>query len=171
MKQDTYDVNIAPPLHGIISCKCVCNAGSQLFDEVVYIHTLPVLIQFLIFLLKILGNISWLSFATVVKPQHASICKNMLQTTKSIGVPEADLKCCLIFVWELRRGSRYLFLLEMINFALSGNIVISPQSLHWRRNLWSLWVQLLQRHHEKRKLPLQSLCQQALFHLTQALYF
>ena len=100
MKQDAYDVTVAFSPRGIISCKCGCKAGSQLFDKVVCVHTLPVLMQFLIFLIEDLGQNILVELCNrwtqcldeVLKPQHDSIRSNLLQLMKSIGVPEADLK-------------------------------------------------------------------------------
>ena len=100
MKQDTYHVTVAFSPSGILACKCDCKAGSQLFDKVVCVHTLPVLMQFLIFLIEDLGqNIlielcsRWnQSLNEKLKSQHISICDSMIQLMKSIGVPEADLK-------------------------------------------------------------------------------
>ena len=56
MKQEIYNVTVAFSPSGILSCKCDCKAGSQLFDKVVCVHTLPVLMQFLIFLIEDLGQ-------------------------------------------------------------------------------------------------------------------
>jgi hypothetical protein len=100
MKQDTYNVKVAFSPSGILACKCDCKAGSQLFDKVVCVHTLPVLMQFLIFLIEDLGQNILIELCNrwnqgldeKLKDEHISICNNMILLMKSIGVPEADLK-------------------------------------------------------------------------------
>ena len=56
MKQELYDVTVVFSKKGILACDCGCKSGSKGMDKVVCVHILPVLMQFVVFLVEDLGE-------------------------------------------------------------------------------------------------------------------
>ena len=99
MKQEEYDVTVAYTKSGIVACECECKAGSTGLDKVLCVHTLPVLMQFVIFFIQDLGQNMLIELCNRWNRDLDEICnknpkiqKDIIQLMETIGCSNQELE-------------------------------------------------------------------------------